>query len=396
MMTKSFRMVSRPVKQVAASFVAPEAVSAVPVFHRSLPGYRETPLYDLSGLSARIGAAQVLVKDESQRFGLNAFKALGASFAIGKLLCKRFRVPLDANAFQTLRSPEYASVLREVTFVTATDGNHGRGVAWAARLFGCDAAVYLPAGSAIERLRNILDLGAHAEITSFNYDDTVRMAADIARSRSWITVQDTAWDGYTDIPKAIMQGYTTIGNEIARQLNTMGAPIPTHLFLQAGVGSFAAALAGYFSALWGTLCPRIIIVEPETADCLLRTAEAGDGRLHSVPGPMRSMMAGLCCGEPCPPAWELLKDTAAAYIACGDGFSAEGMRMLARPVPGDPAIVSGESGAVTAGVAAALMTDPALSAFRSRLGLDRYSRILLISTEGDTDHANYLRILEEA
>ena len=396
MMTRSFRMVSRPARQVPVSFVAPETVSAVPVFHRSLPCYRETPLYDLSGLAARIGAAKVLLKDESRRFGLNAFKGLGGSFAIGKILCDHFGIPLDGNAFRTLRSPEYASSLRAITFVTATDGNHGRGVAWAARLFGCKAAVYLPAGSAIERLENIRALGAHAEITSLDYDETVRMAAEIARTNGWITVQDTAWDGYTDIPKTIMQGYTTIGDEIDRQLTAMNAPIPTHLFLQAGVGSFAAALAGYFSALWGSLCPRIVIVEPETADCVFRTAEADDGRLHCVHGSMNSMMAGLCCGEVSPPAWELLKETASACIACGDAYSAEGMRMLAHPAAGDPAVVSGESGAVTAGVAAALMSDPGLSAFRTTLGLDVRSRILLISTEGDTDRANYLRILSDA
>ncbi len=376
-------------------FVSPEAVKEVLPFHRSLPGYRETPLWSLPGLASRLGISQILVKDESFRFGLNAFKALGASFAIGKLLCRRFGIPLDQNAFRSLLSPDRREALRTTTLITATDGNHGRGVAWTASLLGCRAVVLLPASTREERLRNILALGAEAEITPFPYDDTVRLAAKTALEKGYTLVQDTAWPGYDAIPRDIMQGYTTMGTEIAAAIGAAGWEKPTHLFLQAGVGSFAGSLAGYFSSLWGEKCPKILIVEPDSADCLYRTAEADDGALHPAPGPMTSMMAGLCCGECCPPAWEILKDTASAFITCGDGPAALGMRLLADPFPGDRPIISGESGAVSCGVLAGLMTDPLLSGFRETLSLDSRSRVLLVSTEGATDRENYRRILKE-
>ena len=288
------------------------------------------------------------------------------------------------------RSEKAKAKLGTVTFVTATDGNHGRGVAWAAKLLGHKAVVYLPEGSSQERLNNIRALGAEAEITKFNYDGAVRLAYAMSRKHGWVLVQDTAWSGYEEIPTWIMQGYTTMAQEITAQLNGI---TPTHLFLQAGVGSMAGAVLGYFAALWQNNLPVTVICEPDKAACLYKTAAANDGTLHKVTGRMNSMMAGLCCGEPCTVSWDIINNFANAFIACSDDYAASGMRLLGMPQSGDARIVSGESGAVTAGVLAALMQDPELAQLRNELGLDENSRVLLISTEGATDKVNYLKVL---
>lgn len=371
-------------------FVQPEAMQAVLEFHSGITGYEQTPLVSLPNLAKLLGVGQIFVKDESARFGLNAFKALGGSYAIAKYLCGKLNIPVDRNSFNVLCSEEAKAKLGTVTFVTATDGNHGRGVAWAAKLLGHKAVVYLPEGSSQERLNNIRALGAEAEITKFNYDGAVRLAYAMSRKHGWVLVQDTAWSGYEEIPTWIMQGYTTMAQEITAQLNGI---MPTHLFLQAGVGSMAGAVLGYFAALWQNNLPVTVICEPDKAACLYKTAAVNDGTLHKVTGRMNSMMAGLCCGEPCTVSWDIINNFAGAFIACSDDYAARGMRLLGLPQNGDMRIVSGESGAVTAGLLAALMQDPELAQLRNELGLDENSRVLLISTEGATDKVNYLKVL---
>lgn len=363
-------------------------------FHSGIPGYAPTPLVSLPQLASHLGVNRIYVKDESKRFGLNAFKALGGSYAIAKYLCSRLGIPVDEKAFNVLRSKEAKDKLGTVTFVTATDGNHGRGVAWSARLLGHKAVVYMPEGSSTERLENIRALGAEAEITPFNYDDAVRLAAKMAAKNGWVLVQDTAWPGYEEIPAWIMQGYTTMAQEIAAQLHEKDAALPTHLFLQAGVGSMAGAVLGYFAALWADNPPITVICEPDRAACLYKTAEAADGTIHKVTGKMDSMMAGLCCGEPCTISWDIINNFAAAFVKCSDEYAARGMCLLGKPLGNDDRIVSGESGAVTAGVLEAIMTDTTLMPLRKALGLNQNSRILLISTEGDTDKRNYLEVLK--
>lgn len=371
-----------------------ETVSPAHRFHAGIDGYCPTPLVSLEQQAKRLGLGALLVKDESKRFGLNAFKVLGGSYAIAKYLCGKLELPMDEQAFTRLCAPEAKAVLGEITFVTATDGNHGRGVAWAAREFGHRAVVYMPKGTAPERLENIRKLGAEAEIMPFNYDDAVRHANRMAEERGWILVQDTAWPGYEEIPTHIMQGYTTIASEIEQQLEQSGLPKPTHLFMQAGVGSVAGGLSGYFAAQWGEECPAIVIVEPDRADCLFRTAQANDGTIHIVTDDMDSMMAGLCCGEPCTISWDIIRECATAFVSCGDGYAARGMQMLGRPLDGDASVISGESGAVTAGVVQGIMTEERLRPLKEQLGLDETSCVLVISTEGDTDQENYRKVLE--
>lgn len=360
-------------------------------FHSGLPGYAPTPLVSLDGLAHSLGVSKIWIKDESKRFGLNAFKALGGSYAMARCLSEKLGKPLEEMSFEELCAPAARRALGDITFVTATDGNHGRGVAWAARLLGQKAVVYMPKGSAAERLENIRAQGAQAEITEYNYDDAVRLANRMAEEHGWILIQDTAWPGYEEIPAHIMQGYTTLAAETLQQLEEQGAERPTHLFLQAGVGSFAGAMLGSFVNAWGKDSPVTCIVEPDRAACLFQSAKAGE--ICPVTGEMDSMMAGLCCGEPCTISWEIIRAWADAFLACPDEYAALGMRLMGRPVQGDQAVTSGESGAVGVGVLSAILHEEALHDLCWTLGLGPDSRVLCISTEGDTDQENYRRIL---
>lgn len=383
----------------------PAQSGKVITFHRSFPEYEPTPLVSLDALAEHLGVASVYIKDESYRFGLNAFKVLGGSWAIARYIAKRLGMDASALSYDELVSEELRERLGPVTFVTATDGNHGRGIAWTADRLGQKSVVFMPRGSAHERLENILALGSDASIADLNYDDAVRLAKKCEDEYGWVMVQDTAWEGYEEIPTWIMQGYTTMAAEAAEQLaglpdgqRPMGPDAnsakPTHIFLQAGVGAMSGAVCAYFASLYGDEeRPHITIVEPDKADCLFRTAEADDGELHFVTGDMDSIMAGLCCGEPCSIGWDILKDHADHFISMPDCIAAEGMRVLASPLPGDEQVISGESGAATLGFVCEVLRNPELSGLKEELGLDEDSRILCFSTEGDTDKENYRRIV---
>ena len=370
-------------------FLGEKAADEVRGFHKSFPMYEQTPLQVMDGLAKATGLGKIFVKDESYRFDLNAFKVLGGSYAIGKYLSGRLGVDIAELPYEKMISDEVRQKLGELTFVTATDGNHGRGVAWAANRLGQKSVVYMPKGSAMERLENIRAEGAQASITDTNYDGAVRLASEMAEKHGWILVQDTAWEGYTDIPTWIIQGYSTMGIEAYEQLPEK----PTHLFLQAGVGSMPGAIAGLFANIYGKERPLVAVVEPNDADCLYRTAKADDGKLHFVTGEMNTIMAGLACGEPCSIAWEILKDFSDYFISCPDYTAAKGMRMLAAPPMGDPRVVSGESGAATLGCLAEIMLNPVYESLKRTLKLDKDSRVLLFSTEGDTDRENYKSVV---
>lgn len=371
------------------NFLNLESAKKVRSFHASFPVYRETPLVELKNTAKAIGLGSIYVKDESYRFGLNAFKVLGGSYAIGNYLAKRLGKSITEMPYDKLISEEVRKELGDITFVTATDGNHGRGVAWTAKQLQQKSVVYMPKGSAEERLMNIRAEGADASITDLNYDEAVRLANTQADQKGWVMVQDTAWEGYEDIPGWIMQGYGTMGYEAYTQLPEK----PTHIFLQAGVGSMAGAVAGFFAAAYGEDRPIITIVEPNKADCIFRTAEAADGTLHFVTGDMDTIMAGLACGEPCSIGWNVLRDYADNFISCPDYTAAQGMRLLGNPEAGDTKVISGESGASAFGCVAEIMRDPSLAELRTKLKLDENSRVLFFSTEGDTDKENYKSIV---
>lgn len=371
------------------TFLSLKEAEKVHSFHSSFPMYQKTPLKELKNTARELGLGTAYVKDESYRFGLNAFKVLGGSYAIGNYIACKLGTDIRELPYEKMVSHEVRAKLGELTFVTATDGNHGRGVAWTANQLKQHSVVYMPKGSSGERLENIRAEGADASITDLNYDGAVRLANRKAEENGWIMVQDTAWDGYEDIPRWIMQGYGTLGYEVYGQLPEK----PTHIFLQAGVGSMAGAITGFFASLYGKDRPIITIVEPDKADCLFRTAQANDGEMHFVIGQMDTIMAGLACGEPCSIAWQVLKNYADHFISCPDYVAAKGMRILGNPTPGDERVISGESGAAAFGCVAEIMTNPMYKHLKEVLQLNENSRVLFFSTEGDTDRENYREVV---
>ncbi|MEG0936043.1 MAG: diaminopropionate ammonia-lyase [Clostridia bacterium] len=359
-------------------------------FHASFPQYGVTPLRELSHMAKEMGLGGLFVKDESYRFGLNAFKVLGGSFAMARYIADQLGRDVSQVDYHYLTSDKLLKEFGQATFFTATDGNHGRGVAWAANKLGQKAVVHMPKGSVQIRYDNIACEGATVTIEEVNYDECVRMAAKEAEmTPRGVVVQDTAWDGYEEIPAWIMQGYGTMAAEAAEQLGKR----PTHIFIQAGVGSLAGAVQGYFANCFPDNPPKVIVVEAEAADCLYQGALACDGAPRIVEGDLQTIMAGLACGEPNTISWDILKNHAFAFLSCPDWVSAKGMRLLGAPKRGDERVISGESGAVGAGVIAAIMQDDAYADLRKALALGEDSQVLLFSTEGNTDPENYQRIV---
>ena len=381
--------------EVSTTAFGLEQAQRVRHFHQSFPEYSVTPLVKLEVLAEELGVQSIYVKDESYRFGLNAFKVLGGSYAIAREIGRLLGLKEEELTLDRLLASDVKERLGTLNFVTATDGNHGRGVAWTAQRLGHRAVVFMPKGTAAERLENIRRLGAEASITNVNYDDTVRLARAYAAEHKGIIVQDTSWEGYDEVPLHIMQGYTTMGSEIVEQLQAYGNIKPTHVFLQAGVGAMAGAMAGFIADYYKERRPLITIVEPNQADCIYRTALANDGQLHTVGGALDSIMAGLCCGEPCSLGWRQLAAYADNFVAMPDRAAALGMRVLGSPMGSDAAVVAGESGAAGFGLAMAALWEQDLAELKRSLQLDAKSVILCISTEGATDVANYRRIMWE-
>ena len=371
-----------------------ENVAKARAFHSSFPQYSITPLDNLKGMANYMGVGGVYVKNESYRFGLNAFKVLGGSFAMARYIAQKTGKDVSEMTYDYLISDKLRQEFGQATFFTATDGNHGRGVAWAANKLGQKAVVHMPKGSVKSRFENIQKEGATVTIEEVNYDDCVRMAAAEADAcENGVIVQDTAWEGYEDIPSWIMQGYGTMAAEAAEQLRQIGVNRPTHIFVQAGVGALAGAVQGVLPNLFPNDPPKVVIMETAAADCLYKGAVAGDGNPRIVTGDLTTIMAGLACGEPNIIGWDILRNHSAAFASCPDWVSAKGMRMLSNPVHGDPVVISGESGAVGMGCLDAIMHDEQYKELRDYLGLDRFSQVLMISTEGDTDPEKYRRIV---
>jgi diaminopropionate ammonia-lyase len=354
-------------------------------FHRQIPGYRPSPLRNLANLASMLGVGGIWVKDESQRLDLNSFKVLGGSFAIYEFIKSKLEMDDEDLTFDELVSEATRAKLGDITFATATDGNHGRGVAWGASKLNCKAVIYVHKDTSIPRIRAIESYGAEVRVIDGNYDVAVHQASVDAESNGWQVISDTSWPGYTDIPKWVMQGYTTLLSETQEQLAGNGIIKPTHVFVQAGVGSLAAATSGFYSSRFGADRPTIVVVEPTEAQCLLESARIGDGEPHNVEGDLQTIMAGLACGEPNPIAWDVLWDTVDAFAACPDYVAAKGMRVYAIPLAGDPFIVSGESGAVTLGALMYLAEYSQYRELKDSIELGQDSQILLINSEGNTN-----------
>ena len=371
-----------------------EEIKKARTFHESFPQYSKTPLTKLDQMAAYLGVKEVYIKDESYRFGLNAFKVLGGSFAMARFIASETGRDVSELPYAVLTSDKLREEFGQATFFTATDGNHGRGVAWSANRLGQKAVVHMPKGSTQTRLENIAKEGAQVDIQEMNYDDCVRLAAKEAEeTERGVIVQDTAWDGYEEIPSWIMQGYGTMAMEAGEQLKDYGCDRPTHVFVQAGVGSLAGAVVGYFTNLYPDNPPTFVVVEADAAACLYKGAAAGDGDPRIVDGDMQTIMAGLACGEPNTISWDILKNHVTVFIAAPDWVAAKGMRMLAAPIKGDAPVTSGESGAAPFGALAAMMTMEEYRDLKHEIGLDENSRVLLFSTEGDTDPERYKNIV---
>ena len=376
--------------------MALEEVKKARAFHESFPQYTKTPLRKLEEMSRYLGLKEVYIKDESYRFGLNAFKVLGGSFAMARYIAKETGRDVSQLPYQVLTSDALREEFGQATFFTATDGNHGRGVAWAANKLRQKAVIYMPKGTTQTRLENIRKEGAQATIEEVNYDECARMAAaEAAKTPRGVVVQDTAWDGYEEIPSWIMQGYGTMAMEADEQLKEYGCSRPTHVFIQAGVGSLAGAVQGYFANRYPENPPVVVVVEADEAACLYKGAAAGDGKPRIVDGDMPTIMAGLACGEPNTISWDILRNHVKVFIAAPDWVAVKGMRMLAAPIKGDPQVTSGESGAAPFGALAAIMTMDEYKDLRQAIGLDENSQVLLFSTEGDTDPIRYKNIVWE-
>jgi len=357
-------------------------------FHEQVPGYEMTPLKRLTGLSARLGLGSIWVKDESARWRLNAFKALGGSFAIYRFICQK--AGRSQLSFEDLMSDEIRGSLGDITFTSATDGNHGKGLAWAARKLNFPCIIYVHKHTSQARIAAIAEYGAEVRVVDGNYDDAVRQCERDARANGWYVISDTSWPGYEDVPMWVMQGYTTLLAETQEQFAAQGIVKPTHIFLQAGVGAFAAAVIAFYKKLFGAAAPISVVVEPRAADCIYHSVRIDDGDPHSVTGDLNTIMAGLACGDPSPLAWQILKSCADFFVTAPDYVAAKGMRMYGVPLKGDPVVISGESGAVTLGVLPFIMNYEGSAALKERLQLNETSRVLLINTEGNTD-PNYFR-----
>jgi len=352
-------------------------------FHKSLEGYDPTPFVELKKAPGILGTGTIIAKDESKRFGIKAFKALGASYAIYRVLKNiwesKFETDFDHNSFRDRKKLES---LGGFTFCAASDGNHGRAVAWTARILGQKSVIYMPSETVRSRIENIESENGKVVIVKGTYDDCVKTAAEEAVKNGWHEIADTAYPGYTDIPSWVMNGYSTLFREMEKKISEYEIGKNDLIFLQAGAGAFAASGASWLVRKLGNNRPKIVIVEPSEASCYLESVEAGEA--IATKGKMETIMAGLNCGVPSILAWPILKDSADLFISIPDHYAEEAMRLYK-----EEDIVSGESGASGLAGLIAIMTDPDLRNAKDKIGIGKDTRIILINTEGDTDPENY-------
>lgn len=352
------------------------------------PGYAPTPLVALPALAGRLGISALHYKDESERFGLGSFKALGGAYAVARLLQVRLGAALGRKVtMDEVTSVAHPALAAGITVCCATDGNHGRSVAWGAQTFGCTCVIFIHEGVSEGRKSAIEAYGAEVRRCVGNYDDSVREAQAVANAQGWFVVSDTSYPGYMDVPRDVMQGYEVMASEA---FDALDQP-PTHIFLQTGVGGMAAAVTALAKRRWGSERPRIVLVDPDQSACWMASYQAGTPT--PVGGDLETLMAGLACGEISALAWDILRDHGDAAMEVTDAAAVAAMRLLARPQGGDPAVVAGESAvAGLAGLMAAL-SDPQAAGM---LGLDGGARVLLMGTEGDTDPALYQQLIGQS
>ena len=351
------------------------------------PGYEATPLQDLSGLAKTLKIGALWYKDEAPRFGLGSFKALGGAYAVFRWLAERIKAETGQDVDSaTLLGKSQRKLTEKMTVATATDGNHGRSVAWGASIFGCRAIIYIHATVSDGRKKAIEKFGAEVRRIEGDYDDSVRICAADAAANGWQVISDTSYTGYTEIPKLVMQGYGVMVDEALQQL-PKGAR-PTHLFIQAGVGGLPAAVIARLWQRLGPDSPSVVIVEPDAADCVYQSALAGKPARAS--GNLETLMAGLACGEVSPVAWQVIRAGSAAFMTLPDSEAVRAMRTLASGLNGDKPVVGGESGV---GGLAGLIAAASDSTAREALDLRPDSKVILFGSEGDTDPALYEKLV---
>lgn len=349
------------------------------------PNYAATPLYLLNDIASAAKLKKLWYKDESQRFGLKSFKALGGAYAVARqlqiLLHKQYgKMPTTKE----LLEGKWKSEVAEIVVSCATDGNHGRSVAWGAQMFGCGCVIYIHRDVSEGRKQAMEAFGAEVVRISGNYDESVRLADSEAKMHDRVIVSDTSYEGYMDIPKDVALGYTVMLAEVVEQLD---GEIPSHVFIQGGVGGLASAVCGYFWDLWGKQRPRFIIVEPEQANCLQQSAQAGKPVV--VGGDLETLMAGLACGEVSSLAWTILENGADDFMTLSEDAIPQAMRLLAKGYQSDGSIEAGES--AVPGFAAAILARQH-SDFSQAMQLNSSSRVLVIGTEGATDPELYKQL----
>jgi len=353
------------------------------------PDYHATPLHSLPGLARTVGVEKIWFKDESKRFRLKSFKALGGAYAVLRLAIKEItRATGIAAVSKDVFAGLHRSHLAHMTVTTATDGNHGRAVAWAAAQVGCRSVIFVHEAVSDARVSAIETQGAEVRRVPGNYDDAVRRAAGEADVNHWHLVSDTSYAGFVDVPRDVMQGYRVMVEEAASALPI--GQLPTHTFVQVGVGALAGAVCAHLSARYGSNRPLFVTVEPAQAACLQRSIMARGPA--SIDGNLDTLMAGLACGEVSLLAWQILARGVDFAMTIDDEQAVSSMRALAEGQHGDPRITSGESGA--AGLAGMLtaLKEPDIARL---INLGPESRILLFGTEGDTDPDLYQRLVHD-
>ena len=362
-------------------------------FHRQIPGYRMTPLDAMPNLAHMLGLGGIYIKNEAMRLELNSFKVMGGSFAIYRFMKKYLGMEDQELSFEYLTSKECHDKAGDIVFCSATDGNHGRGLAWASHMLGHKCKIYVHSETSQARIDAIKKYGAEVTRVKGNYDDAVRQAAEDAKANGWYVISDTSWPGYSEIPTWIMQGYTSMLLEAQEQFAGMGIQKPTHVIVQAGVGALAASVVGFYTALFPNDPPLFIVVEPDKAACVYESIKAGDNACHSVKGNLDTIMAGLACGDPSPIAFDILNNNADIFIKVPDYVAARGMRILSCPLKGDPFIISGESGAVPLGTLYSLLTENEDAKLKEVLNLNEDSIVFMVNTEGNTDPMQFRQII---
>ncbi|GAA6193659.1 diaminopropionate ammonia-lyase [Phaeobacter sp. NW0010-22] len=349
-------------------------------------GYAPTPLVSLPALAAKIGVGEIHYKHEGPRFGLGSFKALGGAYAALRVLQRELSSRLGKDVtLADIRNGDYSDDCAKITLVSATDGNHGRSLAWGCKRFGAPCRIYIHAEVSEGRAQAMRELGADVIRIEGDYDDSVDLARAEAEQNGWFVVSDTSWPGYSEPPRDVMAGYSVMTREACDALGNA----PTHVFLQGGVGGLAASVAAKLRQYWGDQSPRVVIVEPDMAACLYESARKDAPTAVNIE--VETIMAGLSCGEPSEMAWDILREEATDYVTIPDSVVGPTMRLLARPLGDDPVVEAGES--AVAGLAALIAAQAGITG--ATLGLDSNSRVLLIGSEGITDPEIFAAVMAE-